>query len=277
MGESTIGMLENGLSSWNDKLAEVFTLLTTAPDEFRGGAIWNVMLRIFNGMVGAGLALVLLCWCIGVIKNVGSLYELKRPEIAIRLIVRLVFTQYIVTHSLEILRQFILLATSLVRDIMSTSGFNLSSTMAVPQEIRDAVVDLGIFSGLGAWATALICMLVITILSFLILLTVYGRFFKIFIMTALAPIPLAGFAGEPTSGMGKSFVRSYVAVLLEGCIILLAAIIFSAFATSAPVFDTAASAQTMIFTYMGQLIFQMLILVIIVKSADRVAREISGL
>ncbi len=277
MDESTINFLDNALSGWNEKLSEVFSLLTTAPDEFRGGAVWSVMLGIFNAMVGVGLALTILCWCIGVIKNVGTMSELRRPEIAVRIIVRLVFTQYVVTHSLELLKQFINLASSLLRDIMAASGFSLSSSMAVPQEIRDAVSELGLLSGLGAWAIAFLSMFIITVLSFIILLTVYGRFFKIFIMTALAPIPLAGFAGEPTSGMGKSFVRTYVAVLLEGAIILLATIIFSAFATSAPVFDTTASAQSMIFTYIGQLVFQMLILVVIVKSADRVAREMSGL
>ena len=120
-------------------------------------------------------------------------------------------------------------------------------------------------------------MLVITVLSFIILLTVYGRFFKIFIYTALAPIPLAGFAGEPTSGMGRSFVRSYLAVLMEGAVILLACVIYSAFAASPPVIDPDASAQTMIFAYMGQLIFQMLILVATIRGADRIAREVTGL
>lgn len=277
MGESTIGMLENGLAAWNDKLGEVFRLLTTSPEEFRGGAIWNIMMKVFDGMVGVGLALVLLCWCVGVLKNISSLYELKRPEIAVRLIVRLVFTQYIITHSLDVLVQFSHLATSMIRDIMTASGLDPEVAMVLPTEIKTAVSGLGPISGLGPWATAFLCMILVTGLSFIILLTVYSRFFRIFIMTALAPIPLAGFAGEPTSGMGKSFVRSYAAVLIEGCIILLAAVIFSAFATTAPVFDDTVSAQTMIFTYMGQVILQMLILVIIVKSADRVAREISGL
>ena len=277
MGDSTIGMLENGLAAWNDKLSEVFKLLSTSPDEFRDGAIWKTMTSVFDGIIGVGLALVLLCWCIGVIKNVASLYELKRPEIAVRMLVRLVFTQYIVTHSLDLLIKFSQLATGLIKEIMTASGLDPEVALELPSEIETAVSGLGVISGLGAWATAFLCMILVTGLSLLILLTVYGRFFRIFIMTALAPIPLAGFAGEPTSGMGKSFLRSYIAVLLEGSIILLAAVIFTAFATTAPVFDDTVSAQTMIFTYMGQVILQMLIFVIIVKSADRVAREISGL
>ena len=53
------------------------------------------------------------------------------------------------------------------------------------------------------------------------ILTVYGRFFKLYLYTALAPIPLSTFAGEPSQNVGKSFIKSYCAVCLEGAIIVL--------------------------------------------------------
>lgn len=277
MGDSIINSLENALSVWNEKLTELFSLLTTTPENFRGGGIWAIILNIFNAMSGVGLALVMLCWCVGVVKTVGSFTELRRPEVSVRMIVRLILAQYLVTHALDLMRQFILISCTLVTDIMAASGFGPGSDMLLPAEIITAAQSLGLISGLGAWVLSLICMLVITVLSFVILLTVYGRFFKIYIMTALAPIPLAGFAGEPTSGMGKSFVRAYLAVLLEGAVILLACAVYSAFAATPPVLDTSASAQTMIFVYMGQLIFEMLILVTTIRGADRVARELTGL
>ena len=54
------------------------------------------------------------------------------------------------------------------------------------------------------------------------ILSVYGRFFKIYLYTALAPIPLSTFAGEPSQQIGKSFIKSFCAVCLEGAIIILA-------------------------------------------------------
>ena len=74
------------------------------------------------------------------------------------------------------------------------------------------------------------------------ILTVYGRFFKLYLYTAIAPIPLSTFAGEPSQNVGKSFVKSYSAVCLEGAIIILACIIFSLFASSPPAIDTSAEA-----------------------------------
>lgn len=93
----------------------------------------------------------------------------------------------------------------------------------------------------------------------------------------IAPIPLSTFAGEPTQSIGKSFLKSYASVCLEGAVIVLACVIFSAFASSPPVVDAGAAAASMVWSYIGELIFNMLILVGSVKMADRVVREMMGL
>ena len=119
--------------------------------------------------------------------------------------------------------------------------------------------------------------LFITVLSFILILTVYGRFFKLYLYTAISPIPFATFAGEPTQNVGKSFIKSYTSVCLEGAIIVLACIIFTLFASSPSVVNTDAAAVTQVWTYIGELAFNMLILVGTVKMADRVVREMMGL
>ena len=95
--------------------------------------------------------------------------------------------------------------------------------------------------------------------------------------TAIAPVPLAAFAGEPTQNVGKSFLKSYAAVCLEGAIMVLACVIFSLLATAPAVVDSDAAAVTQVWSYVGELIFNMLVLVGTVKMADRVVREMMGL
>ena len=89
--------------------------------------------------------------------------------------------------------------------------------------------------------------------------------------------PCPTFAGEPTQNVGKSFIKSYAAVCLEGAIIVLACIIFSLFAASPPAIDPNAAAVTQVWSYIGELVFNMLVLVGAVKMADRVVREMMGL
>ena len=95
--------------------------------------------------------------------------------------------------------------------------------------------------------------------------------------TALAPIPLSTFAGEPTSNVGKNFLRSYAGVCLEGAVIALACIIFSAMAAAPPAVDSNVSAVTAVWSYVGELIFNLLVLVGAVRMSDRIIKELMGL
>ena len=73
------------------------------------------------------------------------------------------------------------------------------------------------------------------------------------------------------------FLKSYAAVCLEGAVIVLACIIFSVFASSPPVVDPDAAAASMVWSYIGEITFNMLILVGSVKMSDHVVREMMGL
>ena len=149
--------------------------------------------------------------------------------------------------------------------------------MILPDAMITAIEDCGFFESIPLWAVSLIGSLVITVLSFIIIMTVYGRFFKLYMYTAIAPIPLSTVAGQPTQHIGISFLKSYAAVCMEGAIILLACVIFSIFAASPPVIDTVAAPVAMVWSYLGELIFNMLILVGTIKMADHVVKEMMGL
>ena len=119
----------------------------------------------------------------------------------------------------------------------------------------------------------------ITVLSFVMILTVYARFFRLYMYTALAPIPLSTFAGESTANTGKAFIKSYLGVCLEGTVIVLSCMIFAAFTSSgAPgIVNPDASAVTMVWSYLAETIFNMLVLVGLVKGADRIIKEMLAL
>lgn len=269
--------LNNSLEGWNEKLAEVWDLLTQSPEEFRGGGIWTVIQDIHGALLAIGLALLVLFFVTGVVKTCGSFTEVKRPEHALKLFVRFAIAKGVVTYGLELMMALFQIVQGVISTIMRASGLGNNADLVLPDEMVKAIEDCGFFESIPLWAVTLICSLVITILSFIIILSVYGRFFKLYIYTAIAPIPLAAFAGEPTQQIGKSFLKSYAAVCLEGAIILLACIVFSLFAESPPVVDTQSAPVTMVWSYVGELVFNMLVLVGAVKMADRIVKEMMGL
>lgn len=269
--------LVNALETWNSKLAEIWQIITQSPETFKGGDIWNVIVSINGALQAIGYALLVLFFVVGVVKTCGSFVEVKKPEHALKLFIRFAIAKGVITYGLELMMALFEIIQGVMSTIMNTAGFGQPQQTVLPEEIVTAVEDCGFFESIPLWAVTLIGGLFITVLSFIMIMSVYGRFFRLYLYTAIAPVPLASFAGEPTQNVGKSFMKSYAAVCLEGAVIVLACIIFSVFAASPPVVDADAAAVTMVWSYIGELIFNMLVLVGAVKMADRVVREMMGL
>ncbi|MCR6547227.1 hypothetical protein [Dehalobacterium formicoaceticum] len=276
-GNWVIDNLNNALETWNNKLAEIWQLVTQSPTEFKGGGIWNVIVNIHGALQAIGLALLVLFFVIGVVKTCGSFAEVKKPEHALKLFIRFALAKAVVTYGLELMMALLDIVQGIISTIMSSAGFGTTTESVLPDTIVQAIENCSFWESIPLWAVTLIGGLFITVLSFIMIMSVYGRFFKLYLYTAIAPVPLASFAGEPSQSIGKSFLKGYAAVCLEGAIIVLACVIFSVFASSPPVVDTSVSAVTMVWSYVGELIFNMLVLVGAVKMADRVVREMMGL
>ena len=269
--------LQKALETWNDKLSEIWLLITQSPEQFKGGEIWNVITNIHGALQAIGYSLLVLFFVVGVMKTCGSFAEMKRPEIAVKMFIRFILAKASIDYGLELMMALIEIVQGIVSKIMATSGLSAVSQTVLPDSIVTAIEDCGFWESVPLWAVTLIGSLFITVLSFIMIMTVYGRFFKIYLYTAIAPVPLSSFAGEPSSSVGKSFIKSYTAVCLEGAIIVLGCIIFSLFADSPPVVDEAAAAVNQVWSYVGELIFNMIVLVGTVKMADRVVKEMMGL
>ena len=237
-----------------------------------------MILNIHGGLQAIGYALLVLFFVMGVVKTMGSFTELKKPEMAFKCFIRFVLAQAAVSHGMELLLALITVGQGMVSTIMTASGLSSISDMTVPAEMVTIIESVGFLESIPLWAVTLLGSLVIWVLSLVMILTVYSRFFKIYMATAIAPIPLSSFAGQPSSSIGIAFLKSYAAICLEGCVIVLACVIFSAFATTPPaIADNTLAAATIVWNYVGEVIFNMLVLVGAVKMSDRLIRELMGL
>ena len=276
-GNWIIDNIMNALSVWNAKLQEIWLLITQNPESFKGGGIWSVVVSINGALKAIGYGLLVLFFVVGVMKTCGSFAEVKRPEHAAKLFIRFVLAKAVVGYGLDLMMALFRIVQGVISTTMNTAGLAAQTAVTMPAEMTAAIQALTFWQSIPAWAVSLIGSLVIIVLSFVMIMSVYGRFFKLYLYTAIAPIPLSAFAGEPSANIGKSFLKSYASVCLEGAVIVLACVIFSAFASSPPVVDANAAAASMVWSYIGELIFNMLILVGSVKMADRVVREMMGL
>ena len=321
--------LNSALGTWNGKLAEIWQLLSTTPEEFKGGGVWTIIQGINGALQAIGCALLVLFFVMGIVKTCGSFTELKKPEMVFKCFIRFVLAQAAVTHGMELMTALFKVAQGMISTIMDASGLSALTDTTLPSEMVTIIEDVGFLESIPLWAITLLGSLFIWVLSLIMILTVYSRFFKLYLATAIAPIPMASFAGQPSSSIGVAFLKSYAAICLEGCIIVLACVIFSAFATTPPAIapipmasfagqpsssigvtflksyaaicldgcvivlacvifsafasappalsDPSLAAATIVWNYIGELIFNMLVLVGAIKMSDRLIRELMGL
>lgn len=69
--------LQNALNTWNDKMAQIWQLVTQSPQDFKGGGIWEVVVTIHGSLQAIGYALLVLFFVIGVVKTCGSFAEVN--------------------------------------------------------------------------------------------------------------------------------------------------------------------------------------------------------
>ena len=277
-GNWIVDNLNSALGTWNGKLAEIWTLLSTGPEEFKGGGVWSVIVGINDGLKAIGYALLVIFFVMGVVKTCGSFTELRKPEQVLKCFVRFALAQAAVSHGMELMTALFTVGQGMVTTIMDASGLTALSASGLPDEMVTIIEDVSFLDSIPLWAITLLGSLFIWVLSLVMILTVYSRFFKLFMATAIAPIPLASFAGQPSSSIGIAFLKTYAAICMEGCVIVLACVIFSAFASAPPALsDPSLAAATIVWNYVGEILFNMLVLVGAIKMSDRLIRELMGL
>ncbi len=272
-----VANLENAFSTWNDKMAEIWSLVTTSPENFKGGAIWTVVQGINGGLQAIGLGLLILFFAMSIFKSTASFRDFQRPEYALKHFIRFVAAKVAITYAMDLMVAIYTVCGGVVEHIAGGMGGIGAAAVTLPSAIEAAVEDAGFWASIPLWLVTILGSLFITVMSFIMIMSVYGRFFRLYMYTALAPVPIATFGGEATAEIGKHFVKSYAGVCLEGAVIVLACIIFSAFSsTSTPALDTGLTTVTMIWKYIGEVIFNMLVLVGLIKGSDRIIKEMLG-
>lgn len=119
------------------------------------------------------------CWffffVVGVVKTCGSFTEVKKPEHVLKLFIRFAIAKGVVTYGLELMIALFDIGQGVMRTIMNASGFGGTEDILLPDELIEAIEGCGFFESIPLWAVTLIGSLIITVLSFIIIMSVYAK------------------------------------------------------------------------------------------------------
>ena len=111
--------LQSALNTWNDKLNEIWTLLTQDPESFKGGAIWSVMTNINGALKAIALGLLVLFFAMGIIKTCGSFTEMKKSEHVLKAFIRFALAQGAVVYGMDLMKALFSIIQGIVTTIFS--------------------------------------------------------------------------------------------------------------------------------------------------------------
>ena len=171
-----VGNLQNALDTWNGKVTELWNLILTSPQNFKGGGIWTAITNVNTAMQGIGTGLLVLFFVIGVVKTCGSFTDLKKPEHAVKLFVRFILAKAVVTQGMELMTTLFGIVQSAISQIMTSAGVSSATDTVLPDELVSAIENCGFWESIPLWAVTLIGGLFITVMSFIMIMSVYGRF-----------------------------------------------------------------------------------------------------
>ena len=282
-----INILNGAIKVWNDCFAEIARILTTAPQDFRiafgstspAGTVWPFIVSANGYFQAIGAPLMVIFFFTGVVKTT-TFQEIKRPESAVRMIFRFIIGQFIVTQGFNVTCTVFGLMSKMTSDVLATSGVSLSASIDLLPTDLLSFGFLTTFNSL-AWLLLIIiagiAALVIIVLAYVILLSVYARFFKLYVYAAFSPIPLASFGGDQSTwSIGQNFIKSFLAVMLEGVVVMLSLCIFAIMINT----STPPSGSGWGFFFMGLLLpmlFKFFLLFGTLKVSSKLARELLGL
>ena len=186
-----VANLENAFATWNDKMSELWGLVTMSPQEFKGGAIWDIVTGINGALQAIGYGLLILFFAMSIFKSTASFRDFQRPEYAFKHFIRFVAAKVAITYSMDIITTIYTICGGVVESIADSLGGIGGAAVTLPSAIEAAVEDAGFWASIPLWLVTILGSLFITVMSFIMIMTVYGRFFRLYLYTALAPVPLS--------------------------------------------------------------------------------------
>lgn len=266
------------LSFWSEGLSQVEAILTTSPAAFADGKPWHVVQTVFAALQGTGYALLLCSFYIGLTRTSLTLADLRRPIVAVSIFFRLIIVKALIDVGMGLLELLLSVGQQIVALVFG-SGYALGSAgVTLPDEIRAAIGSAVFLEKALLFWVSLLAVVVIIVATFTVLFMVYGRFFKIYMVAAIAPIPLAFFGGEPTQRIGMSYLHAFGGVCLEGAMIAVACVVYSVIAGVLPDFHlTGDTLIAKLLSYIVGVIFHTLLLAGTVKGTESLTQRYLGL
>ncbi len=260
-------MVSSAFGDFSSDLNDITTMILQKPENFNSGA-WTLIQSIFDAMLPIGYSFVALFFIIDFL-NKSVMFEWLRWENVIKCLLKLVVAKLIIENSFMLLTTMFSVVTNIINkahaayDPVEMKGANIDSVLS-------SIDGMGFWDRVGFYISVQPWVLVMEGVKLAIYIVVYGRMVEMYLMTAVAPLPLSTLAGDGTQDIAKRFLKVYFAICLQGVVLLIGCMLYSSMVTGLAV-DNAGGWDSL----RQMLLVSIILLSIFVKSGSW-SRQLTG-
>lgn len=269
--------MEQAVANWQDTLIEAYTMLFSNPEDWNAD-VWHIVKSLNSSMVLVGSVLLGLMFMIGICKQMTDFKQLRQLEFWVGPFLRLVIANFVMVKSLDLMMKIFAVCQALLSKVgrIGSVSYNISVPDAVSKAIDDTSFWVSPLIGLLGLLMLVMCL----ILSISLLTMVWGRFLRMYLYTAVAPVFIAIGGGEATQNAAATFIKSWVSVCLQGVIMMLALVIYTKLITtdSSQAVQLIESGETLagIMRYARDFSVGAFVTILLCKSADQIINKMIG-
>jgi len=216
--------LDGTFNNLNKIIQGAVDLVTKPIDSLIG--IWSVISSVNSAILPIGYSLLTLFFLLGLINRSMS-FRIIRIEDIIRLLIRLVIAKAVMERSFDIMNMIYNMSMEAIFSVdISVESIKIVDTVALAEQISEMNLIERILFQSQFTPISIVCF----ILNIMVFVICYGRIIELCVYTALSPIPIAALSSEDYAGSTKRFFQHYVAICLQGLIIVLVGMLFGGLA-----------------------------------------------
>ena len=225
-----MGNLSGMFDSVNEKVGEISTQVGMTPQAWNGG-IFNMVQNLSQNVVlpvaGVILAFVMTLELVQILMDKNNFHDIE-TVVFFRWIFKTACAILIVTNTWDIVMGIFDVAQGVVNQasgiIVGDTAIDLATVMP-DMETRLQAMDLGPL--LGLWVQSLIVGITMWALTICIFIITYGRMLEIYLVTSVAPIPMAAMLGKEWGGIGQNYLKSLFALGFQAFLIMVCVAIYA--------------------------------------------------
>lgn len=229
-----LSTLQASIAFFDAWMTSLYDVLMLDPISYQNGAIWTTVSKIYDALMGSAVSILIIGFYIALIHDSGEFIKTRHFGSVVWTFILLCITASLLQGGKYILLLIFWCFKEILQTVTGPDGTNFLnlSWVELPKQVKLATSGLGATKATMFFIVVLIFALVIMVCSFTIIMVVYGRLFNIYLHIAVAPLALACGAAGPLRSTFVSYLKSFVGVCLQGVVIVIVCMVFSAFANN---------------------------------------------